>query len=255
MLPRGWELILRGAMEDAGLAKRSASERRRVAETVAGRLELHGVTPELRNWGGVLCGRPVHTGCCKEVGGRRLQRFELDSDGAQRLIELCCLYTGAVEVGGFRSEVRSEGFFGPNADAERTFQELSAAWAGLEAEVGSAKLRSGIAKESYETWIAFRDKWQSGDADTTALAALAADVNMTRQNLGRAAANIHVPDVTQTTAALKTATSIDSAARDAAKSAENVAVETWRSVPLSVKLGAAAVAVLGLLLALLRVTR
>lgn len=251
MLPRGWELILRGAMEDAGLVALAPAARRRVAETVAGRLELHGIEPGLRNWGGVLCGRATHNGCCSQVGGRRLQQFELDTDGARRLVELCSLYTGALPVEGFRSELRSEGFFGPSPEAEKTFQDLAAAWAGLEAEFGTVRLRTSFTKDSYETWLAFRDKWQSGDPDTTALSALVADVNVTRQNLGRAPVDIRPPDVTQTTAALKAAASVDSAARVA----ETAAKDTWREVPMSVKLGAAAVAFLSVLFALFRVMR
>src|SRR5262245_39422536 len=190
MLPNGWESLLRGGMEDAGLARLPVAKRRRIAETVAGRLELHGIEPALHNWGGVLCGRAVHDNCCSVVGGRRLQRFEGDADGARRLVELSCCYTGAVPmvVGGFRSELRAEGFFGPSEEAARTFQELAASWAGLEAEVGTNKLRTSFTKDSYAAWLAFRDKWQSGDEDTTALGAMVADLNVTRQNLGRARA-------------------------------------------------------------------
>ncbi|MEZ4298427.1 MAG: hypothetical protein R3B70_25980 [Polyangiaceae bacterium] len=217
---------------------------------------------DFHNWGGVLCGRAAHTGCCVEVGGRRLQRFSTDADGLRRLVELCCVYTGTKSVDGFRSELRSEGFFGPNEDAEKTFQELAAAWAGLEADFGAARLKSGIAKASYETWLAFRDKWQSGDADTTALGALVADVNVTRQNLGREKVDIRPPEVTQTTAALKAFNKTDAAAKavtsiasEAARDAASATANAWGSVPLPAKMGAAVVAVVAMVLALFRVTR
>jgi hypothetical protein len=238
-------------MEGAGLGALAPAARRRVALTVAGRLDQHGVQAELHNWGGVLCGRAVHDGCCAEVEGRRVQRFAAAADGVQRLVELCCHYTGDKPVEGFRSELRSEGFFGPSAKVEKTFQELSAAWAGLEAEFGADKLSSTFTKTSYAAWLAFRDRWRAGDADTTALSAMVADVNVTRQNLGRARADIRPPDVTETTAALKTAARVDTVAREAT----TVAKDTWRSVPWSVKAGAAVAGALAALLALLRVTR
>lgn len=251
MLPHRWENTLRGAMKEAGVASLPPAERSRIAHTVAGRLERHGVRPALHNWGGVLCGRAVHKDCCAEVGSHRLQRFPHATAGARRLVELSAVYTAAVPVAGFRSEMRTEGFFGPSEEAEKTFQELTAAWAGLEADFGPARLRGGFTKDSYETWLAFRDKWRAGDADTTALSALVADVNVTRQNLGRPRAEIAVPDVTQTTAALKTAARIDSAAR----TATSATADAWRAVPFSVKLGAAVVAALGVILAIFRVTR
>jgi hypothetical protein len=257
MLPRGWESLLRDAMEEAGLAPLPPAKRRRIAETVAGRLELHGIEPELHNWGGVLCGRAVHDNCCA-AGGRRLQRFKGDADGARRLVELSCHYTGAVPVvAGFRSELRTDGLFGPSEEAARTFQELAASWAGLEAEVGVSKLRSSFTKDSYAAWLAFRDKWKSGDEDTTALGAMVADLNVTRQNLGRARADIRPPDVTQTTPVLKTFAKVDDAAREVTRAASSAATDTWRAVPLSVKVGAAgvAVAVLSVLLAALKVMR
>lgn len=261
-LPQGWERVLHGALESAGLGAVPLPRRHRIADAVAGRLQRYGVQSELHNWGGVLCGRAVHEGCCEEVSGRRLQRFATDEEGARRLVELCCISTGAQAVAGFRSELRSAGLFGPSEEAEKAFQELSAAWAGLEADFGAARLRSGFTKASYETWVAFRDKWKSGDPDTTALSAMVAEVNVTRQNLGRPRADIRPPAVTQSTAALSAMDRTDKAAHAvtavASEMARDVAAGTakaWGAVPLSAKVGAAVVAVLSVVLAAIRVTR
>lgn len=262
MRPQGWELLFRGALEDAGIGALPLPARHRIADAVARRLQQFGVRAELHNWGGVLCGRASHDGCCAEVGGRRLQRFADDVEGVRRLVELCCIYTGERNVAGFRSELRSEGLFGPSEEAEKAFQELSAAWAGLEADFGATKLKSGFTKASYETWIAFRDKWRSGSPDTTALSAMVAEVNLTRQNLGKERADIKPPPVTQTTAALKVMEKTDAAARtaasiasEAARDAAKATANAWQGVPLPAKVGAAVVAVLSVVLAVFRVTR
>lgn len=266
MLPQGWERMLRGAMERAGVAALPLPRRRRVADAIAARLQRYGVRPRQHNWGGVLCQRTEHRDCCVRAGGRRWQRFASDAEGLQRLVELCVMYTGARPVAGpvegFRSELRSEGWFGPTEEAEKAFQDLSAAWAGLEADFGTTKLKTGLARDSYAVWVAFRDKWKAGNPDTTALSAMVAEVNMVRQNLGKPAVEIRPPEVTQSTGLLRGMDTADKAARAVTATASDMArdvasgtANAWAGAPLPAKIGAVAVAVLSVVAAILGVRR
>ncbi|MBK8254955.1 MAG: hypothetical protein IPK82_20145 [Polyangiaceae bacterium] len=244
MLPSDWKLILHDALTETGVTRLPLPARERVARVIAERLNRYGVAPDIHNWGGVLCARTEHDKCCVEMSGRRWQRFPTDAAGAKRLVELCTHATGDIPVEGFRSELRTDGFFGPNDAAERTFQELSAAWTGLEKDFGIEKLKTGLARDSYQAWLTFRDKWKAGHPDVGALGALVADVNLTRQNLGLPKTNIRPPSVTESTNALET---LDAMQR-AAQAATSALGDGWRAVPVEVKVGAAVAGVAGAVL-------
>lgn len=208
-LPASWRPTIHAAVRDV----LRPTARPRIVGAVVQRLSVHGFAPTANNFGGVLCGLPHRhsDGRCVVVAGRPLQRFDTPEAGMRRLVELCCVAQGqSAALAGFRSELRpgdddAGGLFGPDEKAERTFQELSAEWTALEKEPGVEKLRKGLARDSYSAWVAFRDKWRAGDADTASLAPMVADLNQTKENLGKERSTIRPTDVTQTTALLQAA--------------------------------------------------
>lgn len=239
----------------AGVLDGPPAERERVAAVAALRVRDHGFVPEANNWGGVRCGR-CHRhddGHCVVVGGTALQRFETPEAGMRRLVELCCVSEGERDaLSGFRSELQAcdtGGLFGPNEKAEKTFQELSAAWAGLEKDPGKAELEKGIARDSYAAWIRFRDKWRAGDEDVSNLAPAVAELNMVKENLKKPRSTIQASDVTEYKTGLQAAQAAEegnySKALDKAWSG---VPKEWRAAGVGAGIGGALLAILLVLL-------
>lgn len=136
---------------------------------------------------------------------------------------------------------------GANEQSEHAFQLLLVDWQAFEAAgVGTSPAWAFLAP-THDAWVAFRDAWKGGDADTTALSAMAEDADRVRRELATKdpkwgdpnkgdTSRFAVPDVTQSTVALQAA----QATSDAAAKMKAETFNVWASIPLKVKLAGGA---------------
>lgn len=210
---------IREALAEAGVGSLPPA----VRQWLADRLARWGYTPAAINVGGLRCTAPhVHgtgDGCIKVAVGAEvhdLARFP-SWRHATRALVATAMRAGATAASpapdlplvGYRSAHPVEGetsgtlsdfaqraaeivdplgsqlLWGPSSEAEATFRGLLADWEAFERAGVPTKIPE--LRETYDTWVKFRDEWLSGHGDELMLNSIVADSNRVRRTLAEKA--------------------------------------------------------------------
>lgn len=283
-LPANW----RAVYQEAGGAKLSQA----AAREVQSRLTRWPYIAAAHNFGRVLCQlqRPHFHGQvdadgvlrCMLYKGDYVRVWRSDLEGMQWLLTLAAQSTHENKAAGFRSTYPEGGgtrthdgslagiwdylnpfapLFKPTQEAQDAYQAIKLRWASYETIAHVPAPPWDFLKPQHDAWIAFRDAWEDGEPDTTALEAMSADADVVRRSLAakdpqwgdpNSGAGVKTPDVVDTTPALQAAQSTSDTAKAATDAAKGAGLDLWATIPTSVKLGAGGLAALLVLLGLRR---